>query len=216
MALEEIAARGGGVIYALPEAGWVPFFRRLPFGKFLIEQYPCVSCEVPSNTSTFADSLDGTEVELLAEVGAEVEALWQQAKVNYPIRCGVVRNQAWLRWKHGGNLILGMRQHPERSLTGYAAIRKDGLVFDLLTTEPKQLRRLLHGVIEFLSRQHWGGNSLHVTQVKVMRTPLLAPVLDQLGFAENGFQFVFVCTTVGSSVTLEQLAPERWHLMPGD
>jgi hypothetical protein len=204
------------VLYALPEVGWLPFFNWVPFAKFLQVRLPCVAHPVDAIGEHLLPELDGVVVERVSDFGGEFDTLWSQARRALPIHCGVVRSAHWLRWRNGDNTVFAVRNRGGDSLTGFAALRKDGLLFDILAREREDLPKVFLAVLRFLGRTQAESAGQGIQRVKVMQTPLLEPALRALGFEREDFDFAFVCASLDASLDLQRLAPERWHLMPGD
>jgi len=49
-----------------------------------------------------------------------------------------------------------------------------------------------------------------------MRTPILAPLLDALGFTARDFQFLVGYEILDSDLAENSFNLNEWHVMPGD
>lgn len=212
--------RGFSVIYSLPEHGWLPIFRAFPrFGISLYDEatYPCAVIPLEAGNSR--------EIELKArgfvasdniEFGEEYEQLWRDAKENFPIDCGVVRDSAWLRFRNSGRIAIEVREAATGNLVGYSATKKQtGLVADLLAREPSELTNVLAATIRWLEGNR-SALAAGVTHLKLMQTPILASQLDHLGFRPNEYRFAFTCKALNPSINCEEVATDRWYILPGD
>ena len=214
------AAHGFEVIYSLPEYGWLPVFRNLPrvgISRYGEAAYGCASLPLEAaSVPEIKCAARGFEARGRSEFGEEYEALWQQAKESFPIDCGVVRDAAWLRFRNSGRITVEVREAATGRLVGYSATKKQtGLVADLLAREPGELKGVLAATLCWLDANR-SDLPKGMTHLKVMCTPALAPAVDALGFAPNDYRFAFFCKAFDSAITLEDVAPERWYILPGD
>lgn len=218
----EAAARGFAVVYSLPEHAWLPVFRRLPrFGirPFAEAAYACAALPVEAARAPEVErAAEGLEARGVAEFGDEYEELWREAKQNFPIDCGVVRDPAWLRFRNSGRIAVEVRERAGGRLVGYSATKKQtGLLADLLAREPRELKGVLAATLRWLDAERDAAAvPAALTHLKVMRTPALAPALDALGFETTAYRFAFTCNTFDAALPLDQVAPERWYILPGD
>ena len=214
------AAHGFSVIYSLPEYGWLPIFRtllRVGIPRYDEAAYGCAS--LPLETASVSEiecAARGFEASGGSEFGEEFEDLWRQAKESFPIDCGVVRDSAWLRFRNSGRITIEVRETATARLVGYSAMKKQtGLVADLLAREPGELKHVLAATLRWLAANR-SDLPAGMTHLKVMRTPALAPAVDALGFTADEYKFAFFCKAFDSAITHEDVAPERWYILPGD
>jgi hypothetical protein len=217
----EAVARGFSVVYSLPEHAWLPVFRRLPrFGlrPFAEAAYACAALPIEAAQAPEVErAARGLEARSVAEFGDEYEGLWRDAKESFPIDCGVVRDPAWLRFRNSGRISVEVRESASGRLVGYSATKKQtGLVADLLARTPHELTNVLAATLRWLDMERSAAVPASLTHLKVMRTPALAPALDALGFAPTDYRFAFTCNTFDAALTLDDIAPGRWYILPGD
>ena len=214
------AERGFSVVYSLPEHGWLPIFRLatrfgvLPFAEAV---YSCAALPVEAAHAPEIElATRGFVVRAVTEFGDEYEHLWLQAKESFPIDCGVVRNRAWLSFRNSGRIAVEVREISSDRLVGYSATKKQtGLLADLLAREPGELKHVIAATLRWLSDEQATRPS-GLTHLRVMRTPALAPVIDALGFTPIDYRFGFTCKAFNGAFTLDDVAPERWYILPGD
>jgi hypothetical protein len=203
-AVEAASAQGFGVLYSLPEYGWLPIFRLIP--GFAEAVYPCVA--VPLDAHQDSNAFVGRS----AEYNDEYDRLWLSARETFPIHCGVVRRHEWVRFRNSGRIAVEVRDTSDGSLTGYASVKKQtGLLADVLARSPDELPHVLNATVRWLARNRGG-----LTHLKVMQTPALAAALEGFPTEPVDYRFAFTCRTLGDALPAEAIAPERWHAMPGD
>jgi hypothetical protein len=212
--IDEAVKDDYGIVYAVPDAGWLPFFRWLPklgFHHFAQKAFPCMGLSVPAGRAAEPPSPSGLLACQEAPLGEEYEALWQEARESFPIPCGIVRNRQWLSYKHGGNLALAVRECQGNRLLGYAAIRrKENLLVDYLARTPDDLARVVTVALGQLA----AGGSAGV--LRAMDAPALGPTLRALGFTPVDYNFAFVCHTLDPRLPPEDDLLSRWYLTPGE
>lgn len=210
------AERGFSVVYSLPEHAWLPIFRIAPrYGilPFAEAAYSCAALPIAAaHTREIELATRGFVARGVAEFSDEYEQLWREAKESFPIDCGVVRDTAWLSFRNSGRIAVEVRESSTERLVGYSATKKQtGLVADLLAREPGELKNVIAATLRWLNDEQ-----STLTHLKVMRTPTLAPVIDALGFTPIDYRFGFTCKAFNGAFTLEDVAPERWYILPGD
>ena len=214
------AARGFSVIYSLPEYGWLPVFRILPrvgIPRYGEAAYACVSTPIDAALAPEIERVaNGLETHSVTQFEEEYEGLWRQAKETFPIDYGVVRDPAWLRFRNSGRITVEVREAATGRLVGYSATKKQtGLVADLLAREPGELKCVIAATLRWLATNR-SDLPAGLTHLKVMRTSALAPAVDALGFTPTDYRFAFFCKAFDSTVPVEDVAPERWYILPGD
>jgi hypothetical protein len=214
------AASGFSIVYSLPEYAWLPIFRILPrigIPRYAEAAYECASLPVEAASAPeIVRASSGFEACGVTEFGEEYEQLWRQAKESFPIDCGVVRDAAWLRFRNSGRIAVEVREQKSGRLVGYSATKKQtGLVADLLACEPCELKNVLAATVRWLDGQR-SNLPAGLTHLKVMRTPALGPAIDALGFTPNEYRFVFTCKAFDPALGVDDVAPERWYILPGD
>ena len=208
-AAEAARAQGFGVIYSLPEYAWLPVFRR--FEAFAEASYPCVAIPLDGGGQAILPVRAG-RIACPPQFNDEYDRLWLSARETFPIHCGIVRRQEWVRFRNSGRLAVEVRDASDGSLTGYASVKKQtGLLADVLARHPDELPHVLQATLRWLSENRGG-----LTHLKVMQTPALAAALEALPTEAVDYRFAFTCRTLDETLPAAAIAPERWHTMPGD
>lgn len=207
------AERGFRLLYAVPEHGWLPFFRWL--GGFAEADLACRSVDAAPARTVAAELAGGLRAAPGDGFGAEYDALWEQAAAALPVRCGLQRDAARLRYRIGGHLVLEAREQMGGALAGYAAVnRRTGLLVDVLARTAGETTAVVAAALGWLGEAAEGEAA--VRALKAMETPVLRPALDALGFVPVDYRFAFVCTALDPSLAADRIHPERWYLAPGD
>ncbi|HEU0012808.1 MAG TPA: hypothetical protein VFQ45_03955, partial [Longimicrobium sp.] len=146
------AAAGFRLLYAVPEHGWLPFFRWL--GGFAQADPGCLAV-APSPAA--AGRARGLRAAPSAGFGAEHDVLWEQAASSFPVRCGLERGADRLRHRIGGHRVLEARD-AGGALAGYVAVdRRTGLLVDVLARGPDELAPVLAAALAALAEARGGG-----------------------------------------------------------
>jgi hypothetical protein len=206
--------QGFAMVFAFTQRAWLPFLRsgsRFGLPPIADAEFGCVS--FPLDGTAELDAPAGRlDVEPVREFSDEFAALWVDARQGLPVRCGLVRSPAWLRYKNGGHLTLAARG-AEGKLVGYAAVRRrDGLLADLLARDPSGLTDVLAASLRWLAAhpQERPG----VDRLKAMRMTWLEPLMGRARFED--YVFPFFSLSIHPSLPLEAIAPGQWFLMPLD
>lgn len=219
---EEATAQGYAVVYALPEHGWLPFFRwapRLGLPHFAEAEFDCLALPLTAELQlSTPDRAGNLRAELSTNFSEEYEDLWLSAGGTFPLECAVVRSPEWLSWKIGGHIVLEVRDHArDRRLSGYVAIKRgNGLLVDALARSPEVLPDVLAAAVKRLAGANGKDDLADITSLRAMATPALRPALEQLGFTPVDYKFAFVCRPLDAALPPEAIAPGRWYIMPKD
>jgi hypothetical protein len=220
----EARRQGVGLLYAVPEAAWLPVFAALrrhddPILWFQTAAYPCRELRLAdADARARCGALAGaTRAEAIAEFDDEHAALWTAARAPLGVRCALARDVPTLRYKNGGHDAVAVRDPIGGALLGYVAVkRRSGLIVDAVAATPELLAPVLAAAACWLAARPPADADAPVT-LKAMETSLLRPALDALGFtAVPAFTFAFACNGIDAGVPAEAVAPDRWFLMPGD
>lgn len=216
--IEEARARGHSVVYAFTQSAWLSFFRsgvRMGLPPFADAEYPCLAR--PFAPPPPASLSRGCVASRITQFGEEFHALWETARTSFPIHCGVVRKPGWLDYKNSSHLTLEVRDPEDGVLVGYSAMRaRDGLLMDILARRPAHLTTVLAATLEWLASRSGDPSLGGVDTLKAMASPQLERALNTLGFEPVDYLFAFVCNPLEAELALEEIAPERWYLTPGD
>lgn len=221
-AAEEFQARGVNLIYTVPDERWVGLFKRWAthLRMFQIEyaSFPLWSLPLPLRDGPLPLG-EGFTAAPLAAWDARVDALWQAARKLHG--CMAVRDAAVLHWKLANATYTVTAVERAGEFVGLAASRAKGdrqwLVCDLLATDADALRATLAaaanaGHTENAARD--GADELR--KVAVLTTPLMEPVVSDLGFARDEYDFPLVVHVLDESLSAEDVSPARWYVSAND
>jgi hypothetical protein len=214
------AARSSGfdVIYGMPEHAWLPIFRWMPqvgLPHFDQAEYVCMTLQMTDEVVSKMNRIsDEHEFESRLPVfGDEYDELWKQAKRSFPVDCAIIRDPTWVKFRNGGRITTEIRHRETGDLIGYVAFKKQNhLLADILARTPEDLIPVLATAIHSLPTLSNNRDST----VRAMATPVLRPVLSELGFESTEYQFAFVCNSLHEEVSNASVAPDRWYVTPGD
>jgi predicted N-acetyltransferase YhbS len=203
------AAKGYSLVYALPEEAWMPFFRWV--GRFESTEFGCVAVPLQAVPTP----LRGWTARPVAEFGTEHEEIWQAWVEAVPVRCGVERSAAWLRYRNAAHLCIEARDAGTGSLAGYVCIhRKSGLVSDLAARSPADVAPVLATALQGIADAP--GTRPPFDAVRAMDTPALGQALREVGFAPVDYRFGFAVDALDPDLTPADVAPSAWYVMPSD
>jgi hypothetical protein len=213
-ALEE----GYKIAYSFPSRGWTALFKLFPkfdLPEIQIAHYDCFGISL-EDASTFIETNKSLTVTKCTEgITKEYDDLWNNAVINFPISCGVVRNAAWLTWKLDRENIYEVREGDK--LKGYMAFKKNStLIVDMLARTKEELEQVFFAVVHSIHTLN--PNRIPTARKKItgMYTPLSQFILSNIKFYKEDFKFAFGCYPLDSSFSNQLFNPNSWYMMPND
>ena len=203
--------RGMALIFGMPRQAWLQLVKLAPLvglPHFPGSTFRCVEIALDEASVTDTD----LDVRAIERFGDEYNALWDAARRNLPIVCGVVRNADYLNYRNSGHLCLEMRD-ADGLLAGYAAVRWDGQLVDMLPRDVAQIGPVIAATHRYLVHEAGEDKTWRMPTFRAMRTPLLAGVLREMGFRQNKFRFAFTCGAIDTALS-DRIKPRRWYLTP--
>jgi hypothetical protein len=211
-----VQARGGGLIYMVPNPRWLRFFRMFPFltcGSFRLWSLP-----MPLPAPLPLD--DGYTMRPLEVWDQRVDELWKPASRLHG--CQVVRDSRTLQWKigRGDYTVTVVERHGE--MVGLVASQQKGdrqwLVCDLLAADAEDsLRNTLIAVTNVAHSQAIiPEREKPIKKVAVLVTPVMEPVVSRLGFVLDTYDFPLVVHILDPSISMDEVAPTRWYISAND
>src|ERR671933_123844 len=213
-----VQARGGGLIYMLPDRNWV---RTLNIGPTVqYASFPLWSLSMPLTEPLPLD--DGYTMKPLEAWDEQVENLWHKASRLYG--CQFVRNCRTLQWKIGSSdyTVTVVERHGE--MVGLVASQQKGdgdrqwLVCDLLAADGEDsLRNTLIAVTNVAHSQAIiPDREKPIKKVAVLVTPIMEPVVRRLGFVRDAYDFPLVVHILDPTIPMDEVAPTHWYISAND
>src|ERR1043165_2855153 len=220
--VDEFRARGTGLIYIVPDERWVGFLKRgsmvLAMGGMKYASFPLWSLPLPLAGGLLSLGEGYTASSL--ENWDEVDRLWEASRKLHG--CMVVRDASVLRWKLAQATFTVTAIKREGELVGLVASREKGdrqwLICDVLAADDgPALRATLAAAVnvgheEAVARA--GANELR--KAGVLATSVMDPVIRELGFVRDEYDFPLVVQPLDKSLQADDLKPERWYVSAND
>ena len=203
--------------YGFPALGWLALLRLFP--KFLPNpsetvSYDCfaISLETPQ---TFKGLENTYTVKVAESFTEEYDVLWNEAVQQMPVKCGIIRNAAWLNWISGGHLNLELRTTNENKLTGYMTVKKEsGLITDVFATSIEDVEKVFNYVVSGLHYQNDKKITVDFTQLKGMLTNITTPVVESIGYTKDNYRFAFSSYLLDTNIPFEKVQADQWYMTP--
>jgi hypothetical protein len=210
-------ARGVGILYAFPTHKWLPVWRSwkargVLMGRAFGQEFGCIALDLAEHRRS--EGANGMSVAVVGDATEEHAALWQRACAEFPVVCALDRSLAWLRYNRGRAIGLEARRD-DGTLTGYAVIRRKGLLADFFVSTPSETVPVLKAIMRWLAEAR-AASSINFESLKIMETPHFAAAARSIGGVRVAFDFAFVCATVAADVPDIAIDPGNWYLTPGD
>jgi len=203
--------RGFHLIYSFPAHAWLGLFKSFPrFGlpECQSQSFNCQGIAIQKRLKP-----SGYSVKELSFFTNEVNALWEDAIIELPINCAIIRDQHWLNWKWGDHFKFGM-YNQDGLLMGYVVIdRSTYLIKDVLAKSEGMLHLLINQVLDHLYDTK---DQYNIKQVKVMYTSLMARILKGLSLEAIDYRFAFNIYSISAKYEVASLHADEWYMMPND
>jgi hypothetical protein len=215
-ATKALRSRGEGLVYMVPDPHWLPFFRVFPMLQ--CGSFPLWSRSLPLSVRLpLGEAYRAAPLQTWDE---RVDRLWRATLRLHG--CLVVRDTRMLPWKvsHGEYNITVVERQEE--LVGLVVSRRKGerqwLVCDVLAADSgESLRATLIAVTNVAHAMAVvapAEDPIH--KVAVLTTPVLEPVLRELGFARDAYDFPLVVHVLDPAIASHDVAPARWYVSAND
>lgn len=214
-ATDFLAKNGVGLAYSMPDPRWLRAFQLLP--NFQIGKFPLWSLKLPlAQKFEIPNNLQIRDIEA---DDARIDELWKRSSKFY--ECVVVRSSKFLPWKtsHGNYFYQGVFRADE--LVGFVASifksrDKQWLICDILAVDNESLEAAIcascNSANDFLTT-----NPLEViNKIAVLATERMLPIVKNLGFFRNAYDFPFVVHLLDNTILKKKVAPSRWYLSAND
>lgn len=215
LGVESFRERGIDLIYMLPDPLFRRLFKFLP--NFHIGSFPLYSLQLP-----LVKSFVLPEEYKIVEIEPSDERLNElsEKSANF-FGCSVVRNSKALSWKtsHFDYFFRGIERNGE--LIGFADLMskhrdRQLLICDLLATDVEALRAILIAAVNLANEYCLNHPEQPFNKVAILTTDLLQPIISELGFYRDSYNFLLVIQALNSSLNEQQIAPSRWYASAND
>jgi len=215
-AVVELKAMGEQLIYMVPDPRWMRLFKMFPFLQ--TGTFPLWSLPVP-----FEKPVDLDKAYSAAPLKAwdeRVDRLWEKSSRLHG--CMVLRNRSTLRWKLSNASYTTTAVERDGELVGLVASRQKGdrqwLVCDMLCADAgDSMRATLTAASNVAHEKSLTGDGKEaIHKVAVLATPLMEPILRDLGFARDAYDFPIVVHVLDEKIAAEDVNPSRWYVCATD
>ncbi len=219
VAMQHAVAGGAGIVYATPWEKWLPLIQlaarrgMLPT-RTLATVVPCAG--IRRNFWKATNDNTGTlDAAPLTEFTSEHSDLWEKAVLEFPLGACVMRTPKSLEFRHGGELLLEVRDRVGHKLSGYVAIRKGaGLIMELIAETPAVLAPVVQAVMRWLDSAPT--EIVAFDSIQFMDWPVFQSVRTIEGYENVPFNFGFFAIVTDDRVGDAAMDINRWFITPGD
>lgn len=214
--VRELKAAGTQLVYMVPDPRWLRLFKMFPGTQTGL--FPLWSLSVPfAKPLTLSKGFTAAPLENWDE---RVERLWEKSSRLHD--CLLVRNAAMLRWKVGNDHYTTIAVERDGELIGIVASRQKGdrqwLICDMLCADAGESMRATLAAASNVAHEKslTGEGKKAIHKVAVLATPLMQPILQDLGFARDAYDFLVAVEILDKKIAAEDVAPARWYLSGDD
>ena len=222
-AVEEFRARGTGLMYIVPDERWVGLFKRWASAlrMFQIEyaSFPLWSLPLPLAGGPLPLG-EGFTAAPLAAWDERVDRLWEAARRLHG--CMAVRDAGMLRWKLSQATYTVTAVERAGELVGLVASREKGdrqwLVCDLLAADDGEALRATLAAAANVGHAEAATRTAsdELRKVAVLATPVMEPVVRDLRFVRDEYDFPLVVHVLDETLRAEDVSPARWYVSAND
>ncbi|MDQ3657850.1 MAG: hypothetical protein M3457_22595 [Chloroflexota bacterium] len=215
-AARTLGAQNERLIYTVPDPRWMHFLRMFPVLRS--GTFPLWSLPLPLTHSVeLGQGYAATSIEANDQ---RIDGLWKIASRLYG--CMAVRDSRALPWKvsHGNYRVTGVERGGE--LVGVVAAQQKGdrqwLVCDLLAADAADSLRatLVAAANVGQSEAVAAPVGFPIHKVAVLATPIMEPVLRDLDFARDAYDFPLMVHILDSTIARKDVDPARWYVSAND
>lgn len=196
--------QGYAAMFGMPKAAWMQMLRlgeKLGYPAIPRKKIACFELELASADVGAAPFV----AEPLEAYGEEHEAMWREAHSQMSVQCAIQRDADTLNYRNGGHRNFEMRGG-DGELLGYTAVRKDGLLFDIVARRPELNDELVRATAIALKTDG-------PERLKVLAADYFTD-LPSMGFAKSDYKFGFVCHPLIEEL-YETMYCDNWYLAGG-
>jgi hypothetical protein len=219
LAAKSFSGNSVGLLHMLPDPRWARIIGLFPFLQ--TSKFPLWSHALPLKNLKKLD--EGFTITPVEPSDKRIDGLWLKASKQY--NCMMVRDTRMLPWKtsHGSYQTMGVFKDNELvGLFAYIKKAKDHqwLITDLLTADTgESLRATLMACCNWLQGQLMDlpeNEKTVLTKIALLATPVMEPVLKEIGFYRDDYDFVFVVHLLDKKLDKMQVEPAQWYVSAND
>ncbi len=215
-AVEELQTMGVKLIYMIPDPRWKRIFKMFPNSQ--TGSFPLWSLPVPLNEPIALNKVYTAAP--LEKWDERINQLWEKSSRLYG--CTLVRDCAVLRWKLADPNFTTTAIERDGELVGLVASLHKGdrqwLICDMLCADAGDSMRATltaaSNVAHEKSLVRHGKETIH--KVAVLTTPLMEPVVSDLGFMRDAYDFLIAVRILDQNIAAEDVNPSRWYMSAND
>lgn len=203
--------------YGFPAYGWLGLLRLFPRvmpNPSDTASYDCFAISL-DDSQVFLSASDELKVIATNNFTEEYDALWEDAVIQMPVRCGIVRKANWLNYINGSHLILETRSVTNNGLVGYMAINKQsGLIVDAFARNIQYLEKVFQQSVNALHQSNPQKLPVNFTKLKGMLTYITDPIVSKIGYETDSYRFAFGGYLLDKNIPFENLQASQWYMTP--
>lgn len=226
LAAREFGARGVGLIYIVPDQRWLHLFKRLASTLKMLRlnygTFPLWSLPLPLESPiALGENFHAAPLAAWDEgIDARIDALWARAAQSHG--CMMVRDAATLRWKLAQANYTTTVIERDGELVGLVAARRKGdrqwLICDLLAADAHDsMRATLAAAVNVAHAESFKDHDEGaLRKVAMLVTNVIEPIVRDLGFARDDYDFPLAVQVLDQSIAAEDVALARWYVSAND
>ena len=215
-AMDEFKKEGVGVIHMLPDPRWSKAFEFIP--DVQVGYFPLWSLALPLQQKFILP--DAYTVSPIKPNDERIDILCE--KNNKLYGCIFSRNTVTLPWKtsHGDYRLIGIFNNEELAGVAVSIFKpndKQWLICDMITADAEEamdatLKAACNEAQDFMA----ANDETVIQKIAILATPLIQKKIEGLGFKNDNYRFPIVIQALDTSLSKEQVAPERWYASAND
>jgi hypothetical protein len=203
--------QGAGLILMLPDPMWARMLQLAP--DFQIAKFPLFSLKLPlSNDFALSEGYSMVEIH---PTDKRLDELWEKTAKLY--KYSTIRNSETLTWKtsHHQYFYLGIERNGE--LVGFSASRfkardRQWLICDILAADLESLDAIIRATCLQADEFKRENPNETLDKTAILATELILPIVQDLGFYKDSYNFIFVVQRLDESLKMEDIAPSKWYV----
>lgn len=219
LATQHMIEEGVGLVHIVPDPKWLRLFKMAPF--FQTATFPLYIKPFPIQDN-YSLPL-GYDIEFLEGTDGRLDKLWEQARDMYGSM--IVRHKEALSWKnsHVDIQLTGITYQSELIgffASGLRAKGKKWQICDIMSIDSGKALRYTLTAACICAQRYWESlppaDQEQLREAELLTTPLLEPVVQELNFQREDYDFAFVVHVLDENLPADKVAPQHWYVSPND